>query len=71
MSVRDWMSIAGFLVVTGSIFYNIVKTTSIKTNDLFHLEIDVKCLLKGQEDMKDKIGKNTERIAKIEGTILN
>lgn len=69
MYIKDILSILGFLIISGGIFYNIVKTISIKTNDLAHMEIDVKALLQGQEEVKEKIGKNSERIAKIEGKL--
>lgn len=71
MTLRDWLALAGFSVMVGSIFYNIVKTNSIKTNDFFHLGIDVKTLLTGQKEMKDKLGKHAERISTLEGKISN
>jgi len=69
MSLRDVIQLCGFLILVGGILYNIVKTITIKDNHLEHLGRDVKSLIQGQEDMLDKIGKNTERIAKIEGKI--
>jgi len=69
MNMRDLVQIAGFLVLVGGIFYNIVKTITIKDNHLLHLKENVEALLEGQDELKDKIGKNSERIAKIEGKV--
>lgn len=76
LSLRDSILVGGFALQLLFLFYNIVKTNTIKTNDLHHVALDltaIKVLLKEASTERKAnsilIFNVGERLAKLEGRV--
>ena len=74
--VRDIVLMCGFGVTLLTIYYNIVKTQTLKSNDLHHLALDTKEIKESLNKASDERAAHSkalvdlsERISKLEGSV--